>query len=104
MQGNAGAISGCIVESVNNLCISKDVMALKSVCNELAKRIPNIDIVMQYAQPSMLLMPLILPQRAGNRGPFRQSGRIPRPRRFWLARTLVPRRVWSGSICFQEGW
>ncbi|EME44832.1 hypothetical protein DOTSEDRAFT_24495 [Dothistroma septosporum NZE10] len=58
MQGNAGAISGCIVETVHNLCVNKDTMSLKTVCNALIKKIPRMDIVMQYAQPSMILFPL----------------------------------------------
>lgn len=58
MQGNAGAIAGCIVQTISNLCISKDTMSLKTVCNELIKRIPLMDIIMQYAEPSQLLLPL----------------------------------------------
>ncbi|KAK4610489.1 Mediator of RNA polymerase II transcription subunit 5 [Fulvia fulva] len=57
-QGNAGAISGCVVETIHNLCMSKDTMSLKTVCNALIKKIPRMDIIMQYAQPSMLLFPL----------------------------------------------
>ncbi|SMR61035.1 unnamed protein product [Zymoseptoria tritici ST99CH_1E4] len=58
MQGNAGAISGCVVETISNLCMSKDTMSLKTVCNELIKRIAYMDVVMQYTQPQMLLLPL----------------------------------------------
>jgi len=58
VQGNAGAISGCIVDTVNNLCASKDTMALKTVCNALLRKVPNLDIVMQYTQPATLLLPL----------------------------------------------
>lgn len=56
MQGNAGAVAGCFVEVINTLCISKDTMSLKTVCNILIKRIPDLDIIMQYAQPAELLM------------------------------------------------
>lgn len=58
MQGNAGPISGCIVETIGSLCMNKDTMSLKTVCNELVKKVPSMDIVMQYAQPSILLLPL----------------------------------------------
>lgn len=58
MIGNAGAISGCIVETINHLCVSKDSMSLKSVCNMLIKKITYLDIIMQYTQPSHLLFPI----------------------------------------------
>lgn len=58
MQGNAGAIAGCIVQTITNLCTSKDTMSLKTVCNELIKRIPLMDIMMQYTDPVLLLLPL----------------------------------------------
>ena len=58
MQGNVGAIAGCVVETVTNLCMSKDTMSLKSVCDKLIKRIPYMDYVLQYTQPGMLLLPL----------------------------------------------
>jgi mediator of RNA polymerase II transcription subunit 5 len=58
MQGNAGAVSACIVETINNLCMSKDTMSLKTVCNELTKRIAYMDIIMQYTLPNMILLPL----------------------------------------------
>ncbi|KAF2158608.1 hypothetical protein M409DRAFT_71550 [Zasmidium cellare ATCC 36951] len=57
-QGNAGAIANCIVETVTNLCMSKDTMSLKSVCNWLMKKVSRIDIVMIFAQPGMLLLPI----------------------------------------------
>ncbi|CAK4010988.1 Mediator of RNA polymerase II transcription subunit 5 [Lecanosticta acicola] len=58
MQGNAAAISGCVFETVNNLCMSKDTMSLKSACNALLKKIPRMDIILQYGEPRMLLSPL----------------------------------------------
>lgn len=58
LQGNAGAIANCIVETVTNLCMAKDTMSLKSVCNWLIKKVSRIDIVMIYAQPGMLLLSL----------------------------------------------
>ncbi|KAI6836013.1 mediator complex, subunit Med5 [Hortaea werneckii] len=58
MQGNAGAVAGCIVDTVNSLCFSKDTMSLKTLCNVLIKHIHDVDIVLQYAQPVNLLQPL----------------------------------------------
>jgi mediator of RNA polymerase II transcription subunit 5 len=60
MIGNAGAISGCIVDTINHLCSasSKDSMSLKSVCNMLIKRVTFLDIIMQYTQPANLLFPI----------------------------------------------
>ncbi|KAK5133960.1 hypothetical protein LTR08_007080 [Meristemomyces frigidus] len=58
MQGNAGAVAGCILEIIRNLCSSKDTMSLKTVCTILIRRIPDMDIVMQYTQPASILAPL----------------------------------------------
>lgn len=58
MQGNAGAIAGCVVQTIVNLCMNKDTMSLKTICNELLKQVPLIDIIMQYTEPGSLLLPL----------------------------------------------
>lgn len=58
MDGNAGAVSGCIVELINQLSSNKDTMVLKNVCNVLIRHVHNMDIVLQYAQPAAVLMPL----------------------------------------------
>lgn len=58
MQGNAGAISACIVETIGSLCLNKDTISLKNLCNALIKRIPIVDIIMQYTDPVQLLSPL----------------------------------------------
>lgn len=58
MRGNAGAVAECIVQLINNLYLAKDTMSLKTVCNLLLKRIPDLDILMQYTQPANLLLPL----------------------------------------------
>ncbi len=60
MRGNAGAVSLCIVDLIGSLCASKDTMSLKSVCNILIKHVENMDIVMQYTQPTPLLVPLCM--------------------------------------------
>lgn len=58
MHGNAGAIAGCVVDTVNNLCSIKDTMTLKTVCSLLLRRVQAFDIILQYSQPSSLLLPL----------------------------------------------
>lgn len=58
MMGNAGAIAGCIVDIINNLCAHKDTMSLKTVCNLLIKKTSTLDIIMQYTQPVSFLLPL----------------------------------------------
>lgn len=58
MQGNAGAIAGCIVDTINNFCANKDTMSLKTACNALTRKVSNLDIVMQYTQPAILLASL----------------------------------------------
>ncbi|KAK0972117.1 hypothetical protein LTS01_015024 [Friedmanniomyces endolithicus] len=60
MRGNAGAVSLCIVDLIGTLCASKDTMSLKSVCNILVKHVENMDIAMQYTQPTTLLGPLCM--------------------------------------------
>lgn len=58
MIGNAGAISGCIVDTINHLCASKDSMSMKTACSMLIKKVTNLDIIMQYTQPANLLFPI----------------------------------------------
>lgn len=58
MNGNAGAISGCILDTVNNLCANRDTTELKNVCTSLTKKFPNLDIIMLFTQPANLLLPL----------------------------------------------
>ncbi|KAK0313445.1 hypothetical protein LTR01_001701 [Friedmanniomyces endolithicus] len=60
MRGNAGAVSLCIVGLIGTLCTSKDTMSLKSVCSILIKQVENMDIVLQYTQPTTLLVPLCM--------------------------------------------
>lgn len=58
MQGNCGAIAGCVVESINNMYTSKDTMSLKAVCHALIRKPANVDVLVQHAQPSSFLLPL----------------------------------------------
>ena len=58
MAGNAGAIAGCIVDTINSFCVNKDTMSLKSACNMLIRKPSSLDIIMQYTLPTNLLLPL----------------------------------------------
>jgi mediator of RNA polymerase II transcription subunit 5 len=58
MNGNASAISGCIVDTINNLCASRDTAELRTVCTSLTTKFPNIDVIMLFTQPTNLLLPL----------------------------------------------
>jgi mediator of RNA polymerase II transcription subunit 5 len=58
LNGNAGAISGCIINTINNLCVSRDTAELKAVCTSLTKKFPNLDTIMLFTQPIALLNPL----------------------------------------------
>lgn len=58
MHGNAAAISGCIVETLSNLCLNKDTISLKNLCNMLIKKISTVDILLQYTDTLHLLSPL----------------------------------------------
>ncbi|KAK5107907.1 hypothetical protein LTR62_000567 [Meristemomyces frigidus] len=58
MNGNAGAVSLCIVQTIGNLCAGKDTMALKTVCSILVKSVADVDIILQYTSARVLLLPL----------------------------------------------
>lgn len=58
LNGNAGAISGCIINTINNLCVSRDTAELKAVCTSLTRKFPNLDTIMLFTQPIALLNPL----------------------------------------------
>jgi mediator of RNA polymerase II transcription subunit 5 len=47
MLGNTGAIAGCVVDIIGTLCINRDTMSLKSVCNMLIKKTSVLDIILQ---------------------------------------------------------
>lgn len=58
MNGNAGAIAGALVDTVQHFYSSKDTMSLRTLCNILSRRLPLMDIILQYSQPADLLSPL----------------------------------------------
>jgi mediator of RNA polymerase II transcription subunit 5 len=58
MNGNASAISACIVDTINNLCVTRDTAELRTVCTSLTKNFPNIDVIMLFTQPTGIFLPL----------------------------------------------
>lgn len=58
MNGNAGAISACIVDTINKLCANRETTELKTVCTSLTRNFPNLDVIMLFTQPANLLLPL----------------------------------------------
>ncbi|KAG9635883.1 mediator complex, subunit Med5, partial [Aureobasidium melanogenum] len=58
MNGNAGAISGALVDTIQHLYTAKETMSLRTLCNIFSRRLPLMDIIFQYAQPSDVLSPL----------------------------------------------
>lgn len=58
LNGNAGAVAGCVVDIVNVLCSSRDVMSLKDVTAKLLRHIGRMDVVLQYAQPVEVIGPV----------------------------------------------
>ncbi|KAL1304591.1 hypothetical protein AAFC00_003560 [Neodothiora populina] len=58
MGGNAGAISGALIETVQHLCNMKETMSLRTVCNAITRRLSLLDVIFQYAQPLDILQPL----------------------------------------------
>jgi mediator of RNA polymerase II transcription subunit 5 len=58
MSGNAGAISGALVDTIQHLYTAKETMSLRTVCNTLSRHLPLMDVIFQYAQPADVLSPL----------------------------------------------
>ncbi|KAK4998680.1 hypothetical protein LTR66_002148 [Elasticomyces elasticus] len=57
-QGNAGAITGCVVEVLQNLCAAKETMSLRNICNALSRRPKTLDCIFLFTSPVALLQPL----------------------------------------------
>jgi len=58
LQGNAGAISLALVETVHHFCSTKETMSLKTVCNAILRQLPVMDVILQYAHLETILVPL----------------------------------------------
>ncbi|CAF9933893.1 MAG: mediator complex subunit [Heterodermia speciosa] len=58
MEGNAGEIASALVEIMHSLCVSKDTMALKIVCDGLSRRPPTLDVLLLFTSIHELLNPL----------------------------------------------
>ncbi|KAL4784349.1 mediator of RNA polymerase II transcription subunit 5 [Aspergillus varians] len=57
-EGNAGAIVGAITEVMHNLCVQKETMTLKNMCNSLSRRPQSLDIMVLFRSPKQILQPL----------------------------------------------
>ncbi|KAL4740357.1 mediator of RNA polymerase II transcription subunit 5 [Aspergillus similis] len=57
-EGNAGAIVGAITEVMHDLCIQKETMTLKNICNSLSRRPQSLDIMLLFRSPRQILQPL----------------------------------------------
>ena len=58
MDGNAGAISTALSESLRQAAASKDTLTIKSLCTALCRKLPLVDIMLQHVQLQDLLKPL----------------------------------------------
>ena len=58
LQGNAGAISLALVETIHHFCSSKETMSLKTVCNAILRQLSLMDIILQYAHLETIITPL----------------------------------------------
>ncbi|KAK2748758.1 mediator complex subunit [Myotisia sp. PD_48] len=58
MEGNARAIVEAISEVMRNLCIRKDTMTLRSICNSLSRRPQVLDVMLLFKSPTSILQPL----------------------------------------------
>ncbi|KAL5000678.1 mediator of RNA polymerase II transcription subunit 5 [Aspergillus recurvatus] len=57
-EGNAGAIVGAITEVMHDLCMQKETMTLKNICNSLSRRPQSLDIMLLFRSPRQILQPL----------------------------------------------
>ncbi|KAM5469761.1 mediator complex subunit [Microsporum audouinii] len=58
MDGNARAIVEAISEVMHNMCLRKDTMTLKSICNSLSRKPQALDIMLLFKSPLAILQPL----------------------------------------------
>ena len=58
LQGNAGAISLALVETIHHFCSSKETMSLKTVCNAILRQLSLMDIILQYAHLETIITPV----------------------------------------------
>nr|Q5B503.2 RecName: Full=Mediator of RNA polymerase II transcription subunit 5; AltName: Full=Mediator complex subunit 5 [Aspergillus nidulans FGSC A4] len=57
-EGNAGAIVGAITEVMHDLCMQKETMTLKNICNSLSRRPQSLDVMLLFRSPRQILQPL----------------------------------------------
>ncbi|KAB8075576.1 mediator of RNA polymerase II transcription subunit 5 [Aspergillus leporis] len=57
-EGNAGAIVAAITEVMRTLCVQKETMTLKNICNSLSRRPQALDVMLLYRSTKQILQPL----------------------------------------------
>lgn len=45
-------------QTLQHFCTTKETMSLRTLCNAMTRRLPLLDIIFQYVQPTDLLLPL----------------------------------------------
>ncbi|KAK7550831.1 mediator of RNA polymerase II transcription subunit 5 [Phyllosticta citricarpa] len=58
MDGNAGTIVAAMTEVIRNLCMARDTVSLKTICNALSRKPRSLDVILQYTSPASILQPL----------------------------------------------
>ncbi|KAK8197736.1 mediator complex, subunit Med5 [Phyllosticta capitalensis] len=58
MDGNAGTIVQAMTELIRNLCMARDTVSLKTICNALSRKPRSLDVMFQYTSPASILQPL----------------------------------------------
>ncbi|KAK8175814.1 mediator complex, subunit Med5 [Phyllosticta citrichinensis] len=58
MDGNAGTIVAAMTEVMRNLCMARDTVSLKTICNALSRKPRSLDVMLQYTSPASILQPL----------------------------------------------
>lgn len=58
MLGDAGSIAAALVEALRHFAASKETMSLKTMCTAICRKLPSVDIILQYARLNDFLLPL----------------------------------------------
>ncbi|MCJ1279109.1 mediator complex subunit [Puttea exsequens] len=57
-DGNSGTIASAIIDTLQFFCANNETMATKVICNALCRKAQSLDIIMLFARPESLLLPL----------------------------------------------
>ena len=58
MDGNAGAVSQALVETIAHLSLTKETMSLKTICSHLARKPSSLDVILLFNRPQTILQPI----------------------------------------------